>query len=66
MDVIFEVNVPTNKGFFVPNGRAGKMNFGILNFGILKEETTNITCVLRNKGPKRARSKRKRIKLKKR
>lgn len=37
MDVIFEVNVPTNKGFFVPNGRAGKMNFGIL-----KEETKNI------------------------
>ena len=37
MDVIFEVNVPTNKGFFVPNGRAGKMNFGIL-----KEETINI------------------------
>lgn len=37
MDVIFEVNVPTNKGFFVPNGRAGKMNFGTL-----KEETINI------------------------
>lgn len=37
MDVIFEVNVPTNEGFFVPNGRAGKMNFVIL-----KEETTNI------------------------
>lgn len=37
MDVIFEVNVPTNKGFFVPNGRAGKMNFGIL-----EEETINI------------------------
>lgn len=37
MDVIFEVNVPTNKGFFVPNGRAGKMNFGIL-----KEEIINI------------------------
>lgn len=40
MDVIFEVNVPTNKGFFVPNGREGKMNFEIL-----KEETINIIPV---------------------
>lgn len=36
MDVIFGVNVPTNNGFFVPNGRAGEMNFEIL-----KEETIN-------------------------
>lgn len=37
MDVFFGVNVPTNEGLFVPNGRAGKMNFGIL-----QKETINI------------------------
>lgn len=40
MVVIFGVNVLTNKDIFVPNGRAGEMNFGIL-----KEEKEEGTII---------------------
>lgn len=46
MVVIFGANVLTNKGIFVPNGRAGEMNFGILK----EEETINIPAFYGTRG----------------